>query len=338
MDFSPKYNIPWELISASLTDSLSVEEEFQLQQWFASNPDHREKYIQIQELWKNGMEDYAFYKNANENEAWKALHIKLGKVDSRQLDTKVIQRKFTHRPKLLINVLAVAAVFVGLVGIGLWLFLNKNNSEIYETAANVQKKVTLTDGSTILLKPLTRIELSPDYNKKTRTIIMASGEASFDVGHQSNKTFIVELGSTQIKDVGTSFTILKREKMIDITVSSGKVIFMKLSTRETRELPAGTGITFDIQNESFGEIEPAHSYRTNSQMLNFENTPLLDAIAAIEKAYRKKIVISDTTIGYKKITAQLYGMSYPTVMEVICKSLRLEYTIKDSTYILKERK
>ncbi len=73
MNKSPKNDLPWELIAESLTGSLSAEEELQLQQWISSDAENKEKYLQIKELWKNGMEDYTFYQMANEEESWKAL-------------------------------------------------------------------------------------------------------------------------------------------------------------------------------------------------------------------------------------------------------------------------
>ena len=48
MDTSPKYDFPWELITESLTGNLTVEGEIQLQQWFSSNPENKEKYLKIQ--------------------------------------------------------------------------------------------------------------------------------------------------------------------------------------------------------------------------------------------------------------------------------------------------
>jgi len=336
MDTSPKYNIPWELIAESLTGSLTVEEELQLTQWLLSDPDNNAKYLKIQELLENGMEDYQLYKMADGNEAWKSLHLKLQQGKPESKDTKVIQGSYSVRPAFSRNMVAVAAVFLGLVGIGLWYILTKDSPVIYETAFNEQKKVTLVDGSAITLEPLTKIEISKNYNKTSRTVIMTCGEAYFDVVHRTDKPFTVELGATQIKDIGTTFTIRKGEKKINITVTSGKVAFVKVSSKEGRELSAGSGVTFDVEHESFDEIKPVKSSMMDRQMMNFNDTPLADVVMVIQKVYGKKVVIGDHKTANKKITAQLDGVPYDTVMKVICKSLKLEYFINDSVYVLKE--
>ena len=344
MNTSPKYDLPWELITSSLTDSLTAEEDLQLQEWLLSDPENKNRFLQIQELWNNGMEDYKFYQEADENKAWKALHSKLGKsADNKpalnvteQESAKIIQGQFHKRPKLLRNLLAVAAVFLGLIVFGTWFILTRNNPAIYETASNTQRKVILEDGSAITLQPGTKIEVAHNYNKIGRTIIMVSGEAYFEVEHHTDKTFIVELGSTQIQDIGTSFTVHKDEKEINVAVSSGKVAFVKLATKETRELAAGSSLSFDVQHESFGSIKSAASSQVD-QMLDFKDTPLAEAIISIQKVYRKKIIIDDH-IAHRKITAHLGGMPYDDVMKVVCKSLGLEYVINDSVYILQEKK
>ena len=336
MDTSPKNDFPWELIAESVTGSLTVEEELQLQQWISSDPENKEKYLQIKELWKTGMEDYEFYQMANEEESWKALHARLGKSRTEQIKEKVIRGQFIQKPKLIRNVLAIAAVFVGFIGIGLWFILPVNNPVIYKTALNEQKRVIFIDGSVITLQPQTKIEVPHNYNKSGRTIIMDSGEAYFEVIHRTEKPFIVELGTTLIKDIGTSFNVKKEEKKIDVSVSSGKVAFVRIATQETRELTAGTGITFDVQHESFGMIKKVESPNALEQLLTFENTPLSEVVVAIQKVYGKQIIINDS-IANKKLTAHLDGMPYDDAIKVICKSLGLEYSVNDSVYILKAK-
>lgn len=336
MNKLPKNDLPWELIAESLTGSLSAEGELQLQQWISSGVENKEKYQQIKELWKTGIEDYKFYRTANEDESWKTLHAKMRKGNYEKTEQQVIQGQFNQRQKLIRNLVAIAAVFIGFAVIGVWYILQENKPVIYETAGNVQKKVHLTDGSVIILKPNTKIEVPSAYNKKARKIIMDAGDAWFDVVHDTNKSFIVELGSTQIKDIGTSFTVHKKLNTIDVAVSTGKIAFVKLSTRETKELNAGSAITFNLKSESFGNVREVDSMKIPGQLLNFQNTPLSEIIVSIQKVYGKKIII-ENGISNKTFTGQLDGMSYTSVIKVICESLGLEYSISDSIYMLKAK-
>jgi transmembrane sensor len=210
---------------------------------------------------------------------------------------------------------------------------------IYETAVNVEKKIILNDGTVVSLKALTRIEISGDYNKSERIVRMYTGEACFDVKHEPRKPFRVKLGSTDIQDIGTTFTVRKGEKVINVSVSEGKVVFERIGTKESREITAGASIEYDVQKASFGALKFSDASKMDKeQWMNFSNTPLSQVISSIQKEYGKKVVLTSTNIENKKLTARLNGMSFNTALLVICRSLSLEYVMHDSVYILKEKK
>ena len=144
------------------------------------------------------------------------------------------------------------------------------------------------------------------------------------------------MGSTRVSDIGTSFTVRRGADKIHVAVTSGKVAFVKLATKEKRELVAGSGVTFDVKNESFGIINKVDVTDNGAGLLKFEDTPLSEAVASIERVYGEKISISDK-IANRKITAQLNGMTFDSVIKVICGSFGLEYSVENGVYILKEK-
>ena len=259
MDTSSNYIIPWNILAESLTGSLSDDEKRELDQWLLSDPENKEKYSQIRELWENGMDDYPDYRNADELRAWNALKTKLVKNKDGSLEGNVLEGRFIQRFRMIRNLLAIAAVFLGVVGIGIWFMISGSHQVIYETAGNSHQKVLLKDGSSIVLNPHTRITISGEYNKSNRTVTMSSGEAYFDVGHRQDKPFIVEMGATKIEDIGTSFKIRKTEKETEVTVTSGEVAFVRISTKETRKLTAGTSSIYYVQADKFGEVTSSSS-------------------------------------------------------------------------------
>ena len=334
MNPSSTYDFPWELISSSFSGSLSKEEELQLQQWLTSDPSHKEKYEQLQKIWTNGLEDYKLYLLANEAKAWNKLQSKLlyNKED------KVINLKTRETRRLIFQIAAAVAVLLLLIGVGYWYTTLRINATTYETAFGEKKSIKLTDGTAIALSPATSIEVPKDFDKKNRTVIMTSGEASFDVQHRDDLPFMVDLGKVHVKDIGTVFNIKKDKELIKVTVISGTVAFTKQSTKETRELTAGMSLTYNIANDSFGEIQSdTPSPKISNELLNFDDTPLIDVIGLVQKKYGKTIQLEGDSIAHKKFTAHLDGVPYNTALEIICKSLNLELTLKDSIYILREK-
>jgi transmembrane sensor len=240
-----------------------------------------------------------------------------------------------QRPLSLRNLLAIAAAFIGVVGF-IWFILYRNTPEVYLTALNEQKRIALIDGTVIIMQQETRIEVPRKFNHSERTIIMALGEADFEVAHNVDLPFIVELGIARVKDIGTRFTVHKEDKMIYVAVSSGKVAFVSIATKESREINAGSELTYDVTHQRFGSINAIESSKDFEQLLVFENTPLSEVIVSIQQFYGGKILIDDS-IADRKFTAKLYGMPYTTAIQVICKSLGLEYSINDSIYTLKAK-
>jgi len=332
MDRSPKYDIPWELITDSFTGSLSPGDEQKFNEWLLSDSDNSEKYAKLRELWENGLEDYRFYQQADESNAWMNLSARLKSIETIVPDTLFKIR----RNHFLRNLSGIAAGFLLLIAAGyLVLFNNKN---VYKTAADEQRQIKLMDGSEVFLKPQTRIKIAQDFNKASRTISMEEGEAAFDVIHRDNP-FIVKAGPVRIEDLGTNFIIRKGKEKIYVEVRSGKVAFIINATNEAKELTGGISITFNINEKRFGDIIDTKTGQiTQKALLNFDNSPLYAVISTIQKIYGNKIGIADSAIGQKRLTADFDGVPFENVIAIICKSLNLEYSVKDSTYLLNEKR
>jgi transmembrane sensor len=315
MDFLPTYDdLPWDLILAALQGGLSPEEELLFRQWLALRPDNQEKYKQLEQIWKDGLADYELYREADPEMAWELLQQKI--ADRRTVHPSAGKRALLFRPWI------AAAVLLLLAGAGWWVLSRRNNTTPYETAGE-QKKISLPDGSTVVISPQTRIELAAGYNKSGRTIILAAGEARFDVSHDAQLPFTVEVDEVSIKDIGTDFTVQKTKDSIKVTVSAGKVAFIKKMTGESREISAGNSLVFYVLGQRFGDS------------LRFYNSPLSNVIASLERLSGKRISLSDTALGQKRLTIDLNGLSFDNALKIICTSLNLEYAEEKGEFRLK---
>jgi transmembrane sensor len=330
MDDLSKYDIPWELITESFTGSLSPEEERKLNEWVSSAQENRDKYSRLRDLWGNGLEDYRIYQQADESTAWMNLSARLKSRETIAPETlfKVKKNHFIR------NLSGIAAGFLILFAIGYFVLSNNN---VYKTASAEQRQIKLTDGSEVLLKPQTKIKVAQDFNKTTRTILIEEGEAAFDVSHH-DKPFIVKAGPVRVEDLGTSFSVRKGEEKIYVEVNSGKIAFIVNATGETKELTAGMSVTFEINEKKLGDIIDTKTGQISQKaLLNFDNASLNEVIASVQKIFRNRIAIADSSLGKKRLTADFNGVSFENVIDIICKSLNLQYSVKDSTYLLIEK-
>lgn len=338
MDAQPKYDIPWDLVTEALLNNSSAEEKAALTQWLSLSPANQSAYDRIRRTWEEGVEYYPEYRLADSEKAWQTLQPRLGSAGADGWPgSAAIKRKIIRPVPWMNRWVAIAAVFLLILGIAFWQYRERISGTIYETGAGEQMKLTLTDGSSILLKPLTRITVPRFFNRQTRTVVLDKGEAVFAVLHRQFP-FIVDMGVSSVKDMGTRFTIRKGKYNITVTVSSGKVAFVKNATRETRELTAGMILSFNVPGESFGAVSlaaPGPELQTDT--LRFNGTSLQEVISAVQQFYGKKLEVRDSSLLRERLTADLEGLSFEDAMKIICNSLNLQYAEKNGTWFLKSR-
>ncbi|WP_322963627.1 FecR family protein [Sphingomonas fuzhouensis] len=113
---------------------------------------------------------------------------------------------------------AVAAVLIGAIGVTAW----QDRAQPYavETAAGEMRRVPLSDGSTITLAGLSRIELD---HADPRRAVLARGEALFQVRHDARHPFAVQAGPVALVDLGTVFDV-RLGRQTRVAVAEGAVM------------------------------------------------------------------------------------------------------------------
>ena len=334
MDSLPTYdNSTWDMIVSALQGTLSPDEDLQFRQWLTISPDNPKKFEQLQHIWKDGLTDYTRYQETDEIEGWKSFTERIATPPPE--DATTIGSHFGQRPPLIRRLAAIAAVLILAAGAGWWYLAGQRNPLLYETAHNEQKKISLPDGSTVVLNPQTRIRLTHSYSTTARTVILSEGEAYFEVSRQEQLPFVVDMDGASVKDLGTSFSVQKTPDSIKVLVSAGKVAFIDKGTGESREISAGSSLCLYTTQHHFGELRSTGLADSIDKSLQFFNSPLSEVITVLQKVSGKKILINDTAIRQKKLTAHLGGESFDNAIKIICASLNLEYDEKDGIYLLR---
>lgn len=110
--------------------------------------------------------------------------------------------------------MAVAALIVGVLLIStatLYFLTGKKNETApvaasFDTHKGQRRTFFLPDGSKVVLNAESHILLAEDFNIKQR-VVKLSGEAFFDVTHDTSKPFIVQTHDMDIKVLGTAFNV-----------------------------------------------------------------------------------------------------------------------------------
>lgn len=121
-----------------------------------------------------------------------------------------------------------------------------------ETGPGERREVALADGSRIELNGSTKIMLDEDRPRFAR---LDQGEALFNVMHSSTSPFEVEAGDAVLRDLGTTFNVVRQAGLLDVAVSEGAVLYNP--GREATNLQAGMGLRREKDEEPWvGKVEP----------------------------------------------------------------------------------
>jgi transmembrane sensor len=114
---------------------------------------------------------------------------------------------------------AIAASVLAIVGGALTML--ELSSPIYATALGEQRSLQFEDGSTVELNSRSKIRVK--YSKAERDVELIEGQALFHVAHDVRRPFIVAVGATRVRAVGTQFDVYKRSNGTVVTVVEGRV-------------------------------------------------------------------------------------------------------------------
>lgn len=164
------------------------------------------------------------------------------------------------------------------------------NSYDYATNYGEINELKLDDGSRVTLNSHSAIDVH--YNNKSREVILKRGEAFFDVAHQPQRPFIVKSGQSQIKVLGTAFSVDKQDDQITVTVVRGKVQVSDATAQSQNLVPQQQvimepGKPFHLQQVNNLSLEL--SWRNGR--LNFANKSLEDILDDLQKYDKRKWIV-----------------------------------------------
>lgn len=247
-------------------ESLSANEQAELQAWIRSNADEyrRLKKWMDTPLGTDSLPDF------NAEKAWNKIEGKLEEKPQNILSFKW-KKNYTK--------LAIAASAALILAIGILYNLNGTDTlQHYANATHGIKHLVLPDSTEVTLYPNTRLTYG---SGNTREVTM-EGKAFFHV-KKDRKPFRITVPVLTIEVLGTSFLVDAQEQAkAEVFVKNGTVRVTTerqettLTANEQVEVTNGTMKTGHIDNaeELFGET---------ATVMTFTRTPLSEAVQEIEK-------------------------------------------------------
>jgi transmembrane sensor len=180
----------------------------------------------------------------------------------------------------------VAAILIVTVGLGyLLFFIFRSPLTETSTEANVQSEIKLPDGSHVWIHSSSKIRYPKKFNKEKREVFL-EGEAYFEITKDPTKPFLVHTHETITQVVGTSFDLrnFKRERHVELTVFTGKVIF---GSDAKVEVTPGNQAVFEKVNKKLfrKEVKGLNALAWKTKRLQFEDRPLYEVLADLTRYF-----------------------------------------------------
>jgi transmembrane sensor len=199
---------------------------------------------------------------------------------------------------------AIAASALVALG-GTWEVLRHRGR--FATDKGETRVVALEDGSVVTLN--TASEIQVNFSDTARAVELIGGEALFDVARNKARPFVVSAGDTDVRAVGTSFTVRRLEMApVEVLVREGVVeVFnpeagtapVRISANNKAVAQLGGGAAITAMPVPVAQLHRQLAWQ-NGQ-ISFEGETLAQAVQEFSRYSDTRIVIEDPVLAREEI-------------------------------------
>ncbi|HEY6923722.1 MAG TPA: FecR domain-containing protein [Steroidobacteraceae bacterium] len=210
------------------------------------------------------------------------------------------------------------------------------------TVVGEQRTLNLEDG--------TRVELNTDshlvvkYDSRFRTVVLTSGEAYFQVAHES-RPFVVVAGERRILALGTAFTVRRddsAENPLTVTLIEGRVAVEPVEITDVQAPPPkaeilSPGERLRVHRHAPPTLDSPSIDKVTGWMrgqLIFDHTPLLEAIAEFNRYSPSKIAVASQQVGAIPVGGIFRISDSKSFARAVAETYNLHLTIDGSEIVL----
>lgn len=210
--------------------------------------------------------------------------------------------------------------------------------------ANSLQKITLPDGSHVLLGKNAHIVVAENFGVKTRTVYL-TGEAFFTITKNEKIPFFVHVDNLITEVIGTSFKISKptSDKLIEVSVKTGKV---SVYTHDQKSMNKSNGViitpnqkaVFNIIsrtiNESIVDVPQVILHNIKKTDFEFDDVNVSGIFKKMQQFYGIEIIQVNANINLCVFTGDLNGLDMFKQLDFICSSINASYEVRGSSIFI----
>jgi transmembrane sensor len=215
----------------------------------------------------------------------------------------------TNRLRKLIFYGQAAAIILLMIYTTYTVYSSANNTESFNLATEKGSvsSTTLEEGTKIWLNTSSSAQVTKKGKKEV--VIALSGEGYFEVVHNPDRAFTVELGEFRITNIGTSFNIKAYPDKNELIISmlDGVAELETSDKNPIRSMTAGEQVHLDLQS---GKVTLSHSdYQADIDWKDgkfiFENAAFSEILSEFEEWYDVQFNIENAVVNNQQFTGVL---------------------------------
>ena len=204
---------------------------------------------------------------------------------------------------------AAAVTTLLLAGLGAYVWQNNATGQIeHHTAYSQTRRLTLPDGSTVLLNANSTLRYAKTWEAGADRHAYLDGEAFFDVTHQRNhERFVVHTGKLDVEVLGTKFNVNSRRHLTRVTLKEGRVKVDALAERQSLVMKPGETVEWTDQHPQLARkaVSPERYAAWTEKRLVFDGTPLPEVAQMLEDNFGLKVILENPGLLNKTLSGEI---------------------------------
>jgi len=292
----------WSHISRRISGEETAEDANHVDKWIAEKSENKQTYNILNEIW-------------NFRPSSSRKYHSLFKSIKRRI---AVHENSPIRPFYTTTFFKAAAIIILILFSNLMVYLIQEKTKSEQIIAwheivvprGNRMKVVLPDSSIVWINNETKFKYTSNFSNNR--VVELSGEAYFNVHHDSNHPFVVKVGNQQIKVLGTRFSVnaYPEDKLIETSLISGSVEFepnQAINGKSSFLLKPGYSMFYDKQNNAISQQKIQSSYYEywENGMYAFKDESLESLSVKIKRIFNVEIVFEDDFLKNKTYTGTI---------------------------------
>ncbi|PKP24206.1 MAG: hypothetical protein CVU06_05180 [Bacteroidetes bacterium HGW-Bacteroidetes-22] len=317
------------LIARYLSGEADEGEMHELISWLKSTPENEMYFRQLSAVW-NMSNAVSVEKSVNLNDEWAAIQKRM--TGKSQLNISRGKQGFTisHLRWLTAAIVLLAAIT------SVVLFQITTGPKLITVIADGTRQSILLPDSTVVVLNKGAIVYPETFASDYRHVAL-SGEAWFEVAHDSAAPFVVNSGDLRLLVLGTKFYMesTTEGQTATVVLAEGKVaIFRETAPDERLILHPGERAGINPGKMLKMSNQDANFLAWKTGHISFTNQPLSEVASVLSKVFEKNIVLDNTAVANCRLTADFDQQNLDAILQVISSTLDLTVSRHEMTIIL----